>query len=169
MMQPEAPLARRHVAVRSGRTIRVMGNRVTYKAVAEQTGGAYSLFEFVVEPGPGVPPHSGRYEDESFWILEGAFRLRLDDETLELGPGGYAYVPRGAVHALANVGDVPGRLLVLVTPGGIRERYLDEMGNPRGVRGVPTSPAEVERAEMIAAKYGIEFLGPEGRHAGWDQ
>ncbi len=169
MMQPEVPVARRHVAVSSGRTIRVMGDRVTYKAVAEQTGGAYSLFEFVVEPGQGVPPHHGRYEDETFWILEGEFRLRLDDETLELGPGGYAYVPRGTVHALANVGDVPGRLLVLVTPGGLHERYLDEMGDPRGVRGVPTSPAEVERAEMIAAKYGIEFLGPEGRHAGWDQ
>ena len=168
-MQPEAPVPRGHVAVSSGRTIRVMGDRVTYKAVAEQTGGAYSLFEFVVEPGQGVPPHHGRYEDETFWILEGEFRLRLDGETLELGPGGYAYAPRGTVHALANVGDVAGRLLLLVTPGGLHERYLDEMGDSRGVRGVPTGPTEVERAEMIAAKYGIELLCPEGRLAGWER
>ena len=160
MMQPEVPVARRHVAVSGGRTIRVMGDRVTYKAVAEQTGGAYSLFEFVVEPGPGVPPHHGRYEDETFWILEGEFRLRLDDETLELGPGGYAYAPRGTVHALANVGDVPGRLLVLVTPGGLRERFIDEMGGSRGVPEALTGSADIERAAAIAAKYGTELLFP---------
>ena len=160
MRQTPAPVAPRHVAASSGRTVRVMGNRVTYKAVAEETGGAYSLFEGVVEPGSGVPPHYDRYEDETWWILAGTFGLRLGDETLELGPGGYAFVPRGTVHALTNVGGGPGRLLVLVTPGGLRERFIDEMGGSRGVPEALAGSADIERAAAIAAKYGTELLFP---------
>ena len=33
-----------------GRTISVLGNRYTYKAIGEQTGGAYGLVETIVEP-----------------------------------------------------------------------------------------------------------------------
>jgi hypothetical protein len=35
----------------------VLGELVTYKVTAEQTGGAYSLFEVVTWPGGGPPPH----------------------------------------------------------------------------------------------------------------
>ena len=160
MRQTPAPVAPRHVAASGGRTVRVMGNRVTNKAVAAETGGAYSLFEAVVEPGSGAPPHYERYEDETLWILEGTFGLRLRDETLELGPGGYAFVPRGTLHALTNVGRGPGRLLLLVTPGGLCEKYFDEMGGARGVPHALDGPDNSERAGAIAAKYGIELLFP---------
>jgi quercetin dioxygenase-like cupin family protein len=131
---------------------------VTYKAVAEETGGTYSLFEAVIEPGSAVPPHYGRYDDETLWVLEGIFGLRLGDEMLELRPGSYAFVPRGTVHALANVGRGPGRLLLLVTPGGLCEKYLDELGGARGVPQALAGPTDLERAAAIAAKYGTEFL-----------
>ncbi len=153
-----APLGSRHVPTSGGRAVRVMGNRVTYKAVAEETGGTYSLFEAVIEPGAAVPPHYGRYDDETFWILEGTFDLQLGDEVLELGPGDYAFVPRATVHALTNVGCGPGRLLLLVTPGGLCEKDFDEMGGARGVPQALAGPADVERAAAIAAKYGTEFL-----------
>jgi quercetin dioxygenase-like cupin family protein len=160
MMRTAAPVAARHVAPSGGRTVRVLGNRVTYKAVAAETGGTYSLFEAVIEAGSAVPPHYGRYEDETLWILEGTFGLRLGDETLDLGPGGYAFVPRGTVHALTNVGRGPGRLLLLVTPGGLCEKYFEELGGARGVPHALAGPADNERAAAIAAKYGTEFLFP---------
>jgi quercetin dioxygenase-like cupin family protein len=158
MMRSAAPVAARHVAASGGQTVRVLGHRLTYKAVAAETGGTYSLFEAVIEPGSAVPPHYGRYEDESLWVLEGTFSLRLGDELLELGPGDYAFVPRGTVHALANVGRGPGRLLLLITPGGLREKYFDELGGARGVPHALAGPADIERAAAIAAKYGTEFL-----------
>lgn len=169
MTQTAAPVAPRHVAASSGRTVRVMGDQVTYKAVAEETGGVYSLFECRVHPGNRMPPHYQRYEDETFWVLEGELNFRLGDDRVLLGPGDYAFVPRGTVHGLANVGGVPGRFLLLVTPGGLHEKYLEEMGGARGVREAPASPAEVERVGMIAAKYGIEFLPVEGRLSRWDR
>jgi quercetin dioxygenase-like cupin family protein len=141
----------------------VLGNQVTYKAVGEETGGTYSLFEAIIEPGAAVPPHYGRYDDETLWVLEGTFGLRLGDETLELGPGGYAFVPRGTVHALTNVGREPGRLLLLVIPGGLCEKYFDEMGGARGVPQALAGPTDTERAAAIAAKYGTQFLFSEAR------
>jgi quercetin dioxygenase-like cupin family protein len=159
-MRGAAPTAVRHVAPSGGRTVRVLGHRVTYKAVAAETGGAYSLFEAVIAPGTGVPPHYGRYEDESLWALEGTFGLRLGDATVELGPGGYAFVPRGTVHALTNIGRGPGRLLLLVTPGGLREKLFDDLAGARGVPQALAGPADVERAAAIAARYGTELLDP---------
>jgi quercetin dioxygenase-like cupin family protein len=161
MMRAAAPVAARHVAPSSGRTVRVLGNRVTYKAVAAETGGAYSLFEAVIEPGSGVPPHYGRYEDETLWILEGTFGLQLGNAMLELESGGYAFVPRGTVHALTNVGEGLGRLLLLITPGGLREKFFDDIGGARGIPQALAGSADVERAATIAAKYGTEFLYPQ--------
>ena len=41
-----------------GRVIQVPGHPITYKATAEETGGAYSLLEVVLEvwPETSIPP-----------------------------------------------------------------------------------------------------------------
>jgi mannose-6-phosphate isomerase-like protein (cupin superfamily) len=145
-----------------GRTYSVLGDRVTVKATADATGGAYSLFEGQVRPGSGAPPHIERHEDEAFFVLEGTFALMIGGETVEVGPGGFAFVPRGTPHAFTNVGPETGRLLVLLSPGGIHERYFAELGDPTGAPNVPTGPADIERAIAISAKYGIDFLPPPG-------
>ena len=44
----------------------VLGDRYTLLLSAEETGGAYSLFDFEVPPGRGSPPHIHSREDESF-------------------------------------------------------------------------------------------------------
>ena len=145
-----------------GRTHSVLGDRVSVKATAEQTGGAYSLFEGQIRPGSGVPPHIERHEDEAFFVLEGTFALMIAGETVEIGPGDFAFVPRGTPHAFTNVGPESGRLIVLLSPGGIHERYFAELGGPTGVPDIPTGPADIERAIAISAKYGIDFLPPPG-------
>ena len=48
-----------------GRSLWVLGELVTLKVAAEQTGGAYSLFEVVAQP-QGRPPHVQHREDECF-------------------------------------------------------------------------------------------------------
>ena len=144
-----------------GRTYSVLGDRVSVKATAAETGGAYSLFEGQIRPGSGVPPHIERHEDEAFFVLEGTFGFRIGGETVEVGPGGFAFVPRGTPHAFTNLGPETGRLLVLLSPGGIHERYFAELGGPTGVPNVPTGPADIERAIAISAKYGIDILPPD--------
>jgi len=145
------------------RSLRVYGELVVYKTKSERTGGAYSLFEVVTQPGDGPPPHVQHREDESFYVLEGEYEFLFEGRTLGAGTGSLIYVARGTLHAHRNVGEGVGRMLVSQTPGGSHERFFEEIGEER--RDVATTPVskdsqETERIARIAAEYGIEMLLP---------
>ena len=142
-----------------GRTVRVITDLVTFKALAADTGGAYSLFETVTQPGMGTPPHRQSLEEETFYVLEGRYTFLVGDRTIELGPGGYAFVPRETVHAFTNTGDAPARMLIMVTPGGIHEGFFAELGEPVDAP-LPAGGPDIARIVATAAKYGMEILPP---------
>jgi quercetin dioxygenase-like cupin family protein len=149
------------IAPEAGETRRVLGELVTVKVLADQTGGAYSLLEVRTDPGAGAAPHRQLYEDEAWFVLEGTYVLTVGGERTALGPGGYAFVPRGTVHAHRNGGGAPARLLVLMSPGGIQERFVAEVGEPVGA---PARARDVDlvRAAAAGEKYGLEFLPETG-------
>src|SRR3989337_1706542 len=94
----------------AGRSLRVLGGLVTYKIASERTGGAYSLFEVVSEPGDGPPPHVQHREDEAFYVLEGEYEfLDNDGHTMRVGTGSLVYTPKGNLHPYKNVGTSPGK------------------------------------------------------------
>ncbi len=156
----DSTLTARVLHAGEGPTYRVVADLVTFKATAATTNGAYGLFETRTPPGQGVPPHRQRYEEEAFWVLEGRYHFLVDGQQVELGPGGYVFVPRGTVHAYTNSGDSAGRMLILVSPGGIHERFFAEVGEPMGDPAVPASPPDLPRLIAVATKYGIEILPP---------
>ncbi len=138
----------------------VLGELVTYKVTAEQTGGAYSLFEVVTRPGGGPPPHVQHQEDECFYVLEGEFEFPNYSDVVRAGAGSLIYVPRGNLHTYKNVGSEPGRMLVSQTPGGLHERFFEELGEEAQDLTTPPTPEglpDVRRIVMTAAKYGIEI------------
>lgn len=156
-------LAPRVVTANEGPSYRIVADFVTFKATAEQTGGAYGLFEGLSLPGMGTPPHYERYEDESFYVLEGTFTFLIGGEQRVLRPGDYAFIPRGTVHAFTNTGDTPARLLCLLTPGGIHEQFFAEAGEPIddiANAPAPSGPPNISQLVAISAKYGIEILPP---------
>ena len=152
-----------HLVEEEGRVLWVLGELVTLKVSAEQTGGAYSLFEVVSQPGGGPPPHVQHQEDECFWVLEGEFEV-LDDERVFLaGPGSLVYVPRGNLHTYKNVGESVGKLLVNQTPGGLHERFFEELGeeaNDPNTLPIASGPPDVATIVETAARYGIEIPLP---------
>ena len=159
-MHTTATLSPIRVEAGEGRTLRVISDVVTVKASAEDTGGAYSLFETSTPPGGGTPPHYQRYEDEAFYVLEGRCGFRFGEDTVEITEGGYAFVPRGTVHAFTNAGDGPLRMIVLVTPGGIHEKFFAEVGEDPAT---PAGPPDIAKLLAAAPKYGIEILPVEER------
>ena len=153
-----------HVLPGEGRSLWVLGELVTYKTTSEQTGGAYSLFEVTTQPGSGALPHVQHREDESFYVLEGEYEF-LDDAggTTRVGAGSLIYVPRGNLHAHKNVGTTTGRMLLSQTPGGLHERFFEEVGEPPmdGFEPlVSEGPQDMKRIIAIAVKYGIEIPPP---------
>jgi mannose-6-phosphate isomerase-like protein (cupin superfamily) len=155
-----------HVPSGEGRSLWVLSERVTYKTTSEQTGGAYSLFEVTTQPGDGVLPHVQHREDESFYVLEGEYEFLDDGGTTRAGAGSLIYVPRGNLHAYKNIGPTPGRMLVSQTPGGLHERFFEEIGEPAMDRSEPSvseGPQDMRRIIAIAVNYGIEIPSPPGR------
>jgi quercetin dioxygenase-like cupin family protein len=147
------------------RSLWVLGELVTYKITSYQTGGAYSLFELTAQPGAGPPPHVQHREDEAFYILEGEYEFLVEGLTINAGSGSLIYVPKGNLHAHKSVGEGIGRMLVSQTPGGLHERFFEEIGQEmKDGSKAPAfeDPPDMEKIARIAAEYGIE-MPPPGR------
>ena len=146
------------------RSLWVLGELLTYKVASQNTGGAYSLFEVATQPGGGSPPHVQHREAESFYVLEGQFELLSGKETLRLGAGSLLYVPKGTLHSHKNVGEGVGRMLVTQTPGGLYERFFEQVGEPAmdGSEPPVDVPQDMGRIVAIAVRYGIEIPRPIG-------
>ncbi len=162
-----------HVAPGEGsKSLRVLGELVTYKITSCQTGGAYSLFEVVTEPGSGPPLHVQHREDEAFYVLKGEYEFLVEDRTIDAGAGSLIYVPKGNLHAHINAGEGTARMLVSQTPGGLHERFFEEIGEETKDAFTPLGsedPPDMERIAKIAAEYGIEIPPPPvGRPKGRD-
>ena len=142
------------------RSLWVFAELVVCKTRSEQTGGAYSLFEVVTQPGDGSPSHVQHREDESFYVLEGEYEFLVEGRILRAGSGALVYVSRGNLHTHRNVGEAVGRMLVSQTPGGMHERFFEEIGEPAMDNSRPSVPADqpdMERIIAIATEYGIEI------------
>ena len=161
--EEEVEIGVRHVPPDEGRSLWVLGELVTYKTTSEQTGGAYSLFEVTTRPRTGPPPHVHHREDESFYVLDGAYEFLVEGRTIRASAGCLFYFPKGTLHSHKNVGEGVGRMLLTHTPGGLYERFFAEVGNPVGEEGGRLAfddQPEVGRIREVAAKYGIEIPPP---------
>ena len=147
-------------------TTRVLGVTNLCKATKDDTRGIYSLFVSTVPPGEGVPIHTHLKEDEAYYLLDGEWEVYDYDkkETHVLGPDTYVYVPMGLNHGFKNISDRPGRLVLIITPGGL-EGFFEGIGqvieDPQNPPPPPSGPPDFAKAAQVAAKYNITFIPPE--------
>ena len=95
-----------------GDSYSVAGDVATFKATSEQTDGKYALFEVVLVPQLGPPPHIHSREDEAFYIQEGSIEFYLDEQTVVATPGTFLHSPKGQLHSFKNIGSVPAKMLI---------------------------------------------------------
>lgn len=153
----------KYVQPGEGPLYQVLTDMVHFKALATDTQGAYSLFETQTQAHSGVPPHIQHREDEAFYVLEGTYRFLLGDRQIEGRVGSLIFAPRGTPHSYTNIGEMPARMLILVSPGGNHERFFMELGVPVADPTVPPIAAnqpDVETIIKTSLKYGIEILPP---------
>jgi quercetin dioxygenase-like cupin family protein len=144
------------IAAGEGERIWIVGDTMTLKATGDSTGGSLVLLENLTAPGGGPPPHVHTREDEFFYVLDGTFEIRIGDAVHAVGPGGFAYVPRGTVHNFRNSADTPSRILIGFTPGGI-DAFFREAGR-HAIDDGPAPPVdeqEIARTMAAAPKYGV--------------
>lgn len=141
----------------AGSTLNILGITHIYKATAAETGGLFSLWELVVPPGDGPPPHTHHHEDEAFYVLSGelVFELEGGNGPRRVGAGGFVFGPRDHRHAFRNVGDREAHLLVLTAPSvGIDQMFAElDAVTTRG-------PRDMKEIATICANYGVTIAPP---------
>ncbi|HEY1627751.1 MAG TPA: cupin domain-containing protein [Streptosporangiaceae bacterium] len=134
-----------------GHMLTARGNLLAFKAVAEQTGGDFSLMERTVPPGARMPPpHRHVTCSEAFFVLDGTVTFLVDGSTTQGWPGDFLLVPRGTAHTFGNTSDGPARLLVLHAPA--MDAYFEEL-HRLWASETPPSPAEEQE---LMRRYGME-------------
>src|SRR5688572_32786853 len=85
-----------------GRTVAVVGDVYRFLATGEDTDSKYAMWEAIVPPGGGPPPHVHSREEEGFYILEGEITLQVGDQRIVVAPGMFANMPVGTPHSFKN-------------------------------------------------------------------
>jgi len=131
-------------------------------ATGEDTNGKYAMWEAIVPPGGGPPPHIHSREEESFYILEGEITFQINDQQLLAKAGMFANMPVGTPHSFKNESGQPARMLISVAPAGLEQMFF-EVGVPLAegaTTALPPTKAEIEKLLETAPRYGIEIRLP---------
>lgn len=135
----------------------------TLLVTAAQTEREFDSFLTEGRPGQAVPAHFHALTHETFFVIEGAIRLWVDDqnghrETRILEAGDFGYVPKNTIHSyrIERTGKVFG-----VTSGGFSD-FFRAVGRPTGTAGIP-EPADYfipDFATMAAegARHDVNFV-----------
>ncbi len=133
------------------------------KATSAQTGGDYALFDFVVPPNGALPLHIHHNDDETVYVLEGTVTVFCGDQRISAEPGAFVFMPRGIPHGYRSEGGATARVLEFTVPSGL-EGLITELSAPAtDLSGPPPLEAQaalVEKLIPVAAKYGLDIVGP---------
>jgi quercetin dioxygenase-like cupin family protein len=145
-----------------GQTVAVVGDVYRFLATGEDTNGKYAMWEAIVPPGGGPPPHVHSREEEAFYVLEGEITFQIGDKRIVATAGMFANMPVGTPHSFKNERDKPAKMLISVAPAGLEKMFF-EVGVPLAegaTTALPPTKDEIGRLLALAPGYGIEIKVP---------
>src|SRR2546423_15142387 len=144
-------IAVRIVGPRDGKLGQLGGIGVRFMVDGAESGGGCSPREPPMGPRAlAAPMHRHSREDEYSFVLEGRVGADLGGEIVYGEVGDLIFKPRGQWHTFWNAGDVPARILEIISPAGF-EKFFEKVTELAG-RG------ELDPATLVslAAEYGTE-------------
>lgn len=141
-----------------------LNSLVTVRVSEADGSDSLSVIEHRVSHGDSPPLHVHHTEDEVFHILDGEFRLLVGGREQRAGPGDVRLIPKGVPHTY-RCETAPGGRFLTITARGEFEKFVRAMGRPAERAGVPepSGPLSAEAVRVlteVAARFGIEFVGP---------
>ena len=133
-----------------------LGLEISVLIPAAATGGALCMFEEITKAGGGPPLHVHEHQVECFYFQEGSYRLHVDGQEWQVGPGDVAVVPPGVAHSFANIGTTTGRLMFSLSPALDGEAFFHAF-----VAAIKDGgPPDVARLNEQFAPMGFRIVGP---------
>ena len=132
----------------------------------QDSGGGFSLVEHLMPPRTlAAPLHRHSREDEYSFVLEGRIGAHFDGEEVFAKTGDLIFKPRGEWHTFWNAGDIPARILEIISPGGFEQAFremhaLGDALDPTAMTAIAARygvDVDVERTAPIIERHGLAF------------
>ena len=134
-------------------------DEVTVLATSAQTGGALFAVEVWMPPGGGPPVMHRHDPGEIYYVRDGEFTFYVGEGSaarrLTAAAGDVVPLAGGTPHTVRNESNADAVAFVVHAPGAPMERFMRATA-ALATDGLPSMDAVL----AIAAKYGIELLGP---------
>jgi mannose-6-phosphate isomerase-like protein (cupin superfamily) len=134
------------------RCLWVAGVQISYLAGARANSGDPDILEHFVPPGAGPPFYRHVSRSDAFYVTQGKFRFRCGANETLAAAGQFFMIPQGLPHLYENVGGEWGRLLNIVTPGGLELLYLELN------QAAQHASLNIPRLLEITSRHGVEIL-----------
>jgi len=145
-----------------GRTIAVVGDVYRFLATGEDTNGKYAMWEAIVPPGGGPPPHVHSREEEGFYILEGEITFHVGEKRIVATGWNVRQHAGRTPHSFKNESNRSAKMLISVAPAGLEKMFF-EVGVPvvqGATAAAPPTEEEIEKLIAVAPRYGIGIRLP---------
>lgn len=140
-----------------------LGARVKPLLLSTETGGNFSVFEFIEVKGLEAPFHIHENEDEIWRIVEGEITFFLEEQEIHAVAGDTIFVPRGKSHTFKLKTNTVKAILSLTSTDF--ENVIRDIARPvTSATELPNQPVSKKQAEQLIAsgkKNGLTILKHE--------
>jgi len=130
-----------------------------WKLLAEQTDGAFFLFEDTMAKDKTTPLHLHPEAHEMTYVIDGEIEVEVDGNRTRVRSGGMSFVPKGVPHAFVVV-SAEARLLTLQSPGAPGQAFYRGASDPAVDDAVDNVDFPRLQATAVQNPRGITLLGP---------
>lgn len=131
----------------------VNANVLDVKISGSDTNGDLAVFEQTsLSQGKGTPLHVHPFQDEVFYVIDGAYYFKVGEDKYNLKTGDSIFLPRKVPHAWTQVSE-KGKMLVILQPAGKLENFFVTMAS------LDHTPAQEEVAQIFGASE-MQVVGP---------
>ena len=134
--------------------IQLGATSVRFLIEGSESNGSVAVFEVSIPAQANMPaPHSHDGYEETIYGLAGTSTWTVEGNAIEVGVGDAICIPRGAVHAFDNRGEIDAKALAVVTPGILGPDFFREAGAVLAEAG--GGPPDLVRLGEVMRRHGL--------------
>jgi quercetin dioxygenase-like cupin family protein len=135
------------------------GGLHTWKLLAEDTDGAFFLFEDTMVKDKTTPLHLHPEAHEVTYVVDGEIEVQADGDRRRVRSGGMSFVPKGVAHAFIVL-SAEARLITIQSPGAVGQAFYRGASGPALDDTADIVDLARLQASAVENPRGIKLLGP---------